>query len=205
MYRLLISTFLSIISCAVFAQTEAQLDRLAVATCSCMAAKDVEKMDASMLQTEIGTCMLSIVAKDPDSKTLMGFLRDAKSGQQFGEKIGANLAKYCPDLVMKMAQKMDPAAFENGQATSAAVAQTATVTVKEVRIGEFVTFVSTDEKGREMKFVWVEPFDGDATLMEKPDGLKGKKAEISFIVRDKYDPRLKEYVPMKVVSGLKML
>jgi hypothetical protein len=204
MLRFTILTLISIISCTIFAQTEAQLERLSVATCSCMEGKDLDEMDAATIQNEVGTCMLNVVAKDAESKTLMNFLKDAKSGQAFGEKVGLKLAKYCPEMVMKMAAKMDPSAFETGK-TAASASQMVVAMVKEVRIGELVTFVTTDEKGREMKFVWLDSFDGDATLMEKPDVLKGKKAEFSFKLIEKYDPRLKEYVPMKVVTGVKII
>jgi hypothetical protein len=69
--------------------------------------------------------------------------------------------------------------------------------------GSFACLKVKGTDGREQKIWWFEHFDGSETLTQNPASLNNKKVTVVYVEREVYEPKLKDYVKIKVASGLK--
>lgn len=189
-----------------FAQTEEQLNRMAVSTCSCLEKKDSATIsNLDKFKVETGLCMFEVIKDQPDSKELMGLFSGPETGRQVGEKIGFRMAKLCPKvfegLTASMSENETNELLDKRSSNTKAL-KTVSVKVKKVEMNQLLTIISVDENDREYKFTWLEPFDGDANFIANIPKMKSKKLKITYRSAEILEPNSAEYRPVKVITKI---
>lgn len=69
--------------------------------------------------------------------------------------------------------------------------------------GNFACLKVKGADGREQKIWWFEHFNGSDLLIKNPELLNNKKVTVTYVEREVYEPKLKDYVKIKVAAGLK--
>lgn len=171
------------------AQTDPQLDELAVKTCDCITKKNPDYNNQNELQAQLGICMLE-AAGTIDIKF------DNWTQDEFrvmGEKVGIRMATKCPavfESFAKSAAKEDDAEIEvKGK-------------VKDVELHDLATIVLREESGKEHRLLWINYFNGSDDFAADPKALVTKKVVITYQLMDIYVVKTKGYITSKVVTKL---
>ena len=159
-----------------------------------------DKWDESSME-KIGMAMMPLAAKYADEfKKEYGIeLNTQKDFEEFGRVIGEEAGRSCPKF-KKMMEDMVGSKVEEAQSTSSLDGTFSGLDTS----GSFATLKVKDAEGREQKIWWFENFSGAELLTKKPEGLAGKKVTVVYVEREVYEPRLKDYVKIKVAAGLKL-
>lgn len=201
----LIIAFAMTVCANMFAQTEAQLDRIAKKTCNCYEKK---YKSGQILESKgsheiaLGFCMLES-AKEVGLKV---DISGSNGMESLGEKIGTRMAIECPNTIAKLAKKLDITSeeVENEKAENEPSSKSTSGKVKEVIEGDFITIIVIDERKQEQKFVWLDHFDGDSEYTSNPQKLKGQNITIKHQSTERYVPKNREYSTYKMVSGIEV-
>jgi hypothetical protein len=182
------------------------MDKLADATCTCITQKDVDNMDAEMLQMQLGFCIMEAVSKYNDEfQKAYGQMdpTDAAAMSSLGEQIGMKMAFKCPAVLMKVA-----AVETQVEVRSAAPAATETLsgTVKAIEDeGGFAQITVLDEAGRTHKLLWLRYFKGDTRFINEPGKVVNAKVRVKYENVEVYSPKAKEYFNRKEIRELEFL
>jgi hypothetical protein len=151
---------------------------------------------------KIGLAMIPVITKyDKEIKKELGNkLETQEDFKEVGELIGQDAALTCPKF-RKMTQNMLEKQLEP-EATSESLEGTF---VGVENSGMIVLLRVKEASGREQKIWWMEYFEGSETLIKTPELMKNKKVSITYIEREIYDPKNKDYVKVKVVTSMKKL
>ena len=164
-------------------------------TCGC-----VEKISPMMAQdrvnVQMGLCILQSFGSEDKEKFLKDFGLDFNNSPRDGEKIGAlvgtHMASQCPETLANVAMM-----------TKAGSGGTARGVVTRVDTQGFVIFSIKEDNGNSSRFIWLHPFSSTMDLPNTYQGLVGKTVEVRFETKDIFDPKIGEYRPFKIITGLK--
>jgi hypothetical protein len=151
---------------------------------------------------KLGMAMLPIFTKYAEEieKELGIVLKTQDDYKKVGEIIGQDAALTCPKF-KKMTENMVQNQLEKNEETESlegtfiGMDNSGTLAILRVK----------DASGREQKILWMEYFEGSETLIKTPELLKNKKVSITFTEREIYEPKIKDYVKVKVVTNLKKM
>jgi hypothetical protein len=181
------------------------LTLMAKDVCAELKGKNITGANAQM---EIGTAMMPIFVKYMDD--LKDFYdmdsMDAGMMQKMGTDVGMKLVAICPDFLKAVAS--NPAAFGGGAPAGAKPVTIGAMPVKQqqvtgtlVRItpGDFTFVEVKDAAGKSYKLWWFEFFEGADKLTVQN---LSKKFTFSYTEKELYNPRLKEYVSTRIITGV---
>lgn len=187
-----------------FAQ-ETALDKITKSTCDCMEGKDLNKLDKTQFEQELGMCM--VTAASP----LMAQLQEEEGMdianpdmfQKVGEKVAQKLATGCPQLFGKMMELY-----------SEEVEMTATNEVRQVYLaeGQFVAvqdgpmavFQLKTADGKVTPFLWLQAFEGAEAFQTNAAGMVGKTLKIFYEDQSLYQAKTGTYQKFKVVQKVEI-
>jgi hypothetical protein len=151
---------------------------------------------------KIGLAMIPVITKySEEIKKELGIeLNDQEDYKKIGELIGQDAALTCPKFRV-MTQNMLDNQLEKTDATETLEG----TFVGLDNSGTLAVLRMKDASGREQKIFWMEYFEGSDTLIKTPELLKNKKVSITYIEREIYEPKIKDYVKVKVVTILKKM
>ena len=199
--------FLTIVLCllsvSIFSQ-ESALDKVAKETCDYLSSKEIINLETSEKTLKLGLHMMTLYTKYKTELNKEGISFDLSNGgdagRAFGEKIGMNMVKFCPDALIALASQQgfvdDEPNVDNSKTISGKIVS--------VKGEEFSTLIIKDINGKTQKFLWLSNFKGSDKLIEtkKPKNLK---VEVTYINVEIYSPKLKEYVVRKQITGIEYL
>lgn len=182
------------------------MDKIVAECCECLeeVPDSLNKQEASM---KMGICMLN--ASQPYAKQLKKDYgidlnkMDRGEGEKLGRMVGVRLATACPSSLMKIVNRVKPELLEEAAADEATLNSEGTVTA--IESNTFVSFSVKDEDGKTSKYYWTTFIDNDIDLATDYEAIKGKKVYIEYTEEEMYDPRLKEYRKVRIVTAIALL
>lgn len=168
-------------------------DKVAQDACECIAKKKTEKNATKKeIASEFGLCIINSysnhISEFSGEKLDFG---DEEAMGKLGEKVALKMLTYCPDAVMELS--------ENGE--EGIKSATVTGEIIEIKTEQFVSIVVKDEKSRTHTFILLDYFD-TAALFTDNKLNKRDKVTVSYIERELYDPKIKEFRYFKIITGL---
>lgn len=161
--------------------------------------QDIDEWNEETMQ-KIGLALIPIATKYADEiKKEYGLeMKTEADYEQFGRIIGAEAAVSCPKF-RKLMENMVTSKVEEAKSTASIDGTFIGLDTS----GSFAFLKVKDEDGREQKIWWFEHFSGSDILTKNPTSLKNKEVSVVYVEREVYEPKLKDYVKIKVAAGLK--
>ena len=157
-----------------------------------------DKWDESSME-KISFAMMPVATKYAEEfkKEYKVELKTQKDFDEFGRVVGEEAGKHCPKF-KKMMESMMSTKVEEVKSTASL---DGTFTGFDAS-GSFAFFKVKGADGREQKIWWFEHFSGAEQVN---NALTNKKVTVVYVEREVYEPKLKDYVKIKVAAGLKAL
>lgn len=175
------------------------MDDIAKKSCDC-----VGKVSSTLIGNEfnmaLGVCIID--AAMPYKKQLkkdfgVDMDRIDVEGEKLGSIIGVRMVTFCPDAMLAITSKS-----EENVGTAEGNAEITLGVVTKIEKDFFVVFHIKDENGKTNKYYWIAQVESDLDLVAEYDGLVGKKLEVYYRAENMFDPRIGEYRPYFVLTGL---
>ena len=195
---------LTLISFKITAQeVTTTLDKIANETCVYVTENKEEfsTLNSQQRLSKLGLKMLSICQKYQDDLKKEGIeidLTDNDSSEKLGEKVGLTMVKYCPEVLMMLAEDIEEedeeANFQfmiEGELQSVSGDELSIITLKDI-------------SGKMQKFVWLENFSGSEKIINS-ESINGLKVSVLYENIEIYSPQLKEYIVRKKITKIEYL
>lgn len=188
------------------------LNEVAKEVCECVS-KIEDGTNPRDIEMKFGLCMITS-AKPYQKKIKKDFKIDldnlnANDGAELGKVIGVKVAAQCPDVFMKMYNKIHeaedmppPPLLQPGELAQAS--ETISGVVTKIEDGNFIVFSLKDDKGKVIKLYWMDFISSDMDLVTDYANLLEKSVEVSYTRHDYFDPKIKEYRQYFVITELKL-
>lgn len=178
---------------------ETALEKVGKETCEYFSAnsEEISKLSAEEKTAKLGLQMLTLYSKYEKELKAEGVtvdLGNERSAEKFGEKIGLQMAKYCPDVLITLFGDMADDEEDTEFLTEGVL--------KKIEGDELSVLVVKDDSGKIQKFIWLDNFEGSDVLIEKLDNFKNAKVEVYYKNSEIFSPKLKEYIVKKKISRL---
>ena len=179
------------------------LDKIANETCIYVTENKEEfsTLNSQQRLSKLGIKMLSICQKYQDDLKKEGIaidLTDNDSSEKLGEKVGLTMVKYCPEVLMMLAEDIEEedeeANFQfmiEGELQSVSGDELSIITLKDI-------------SGKMQKFVWLENFSGSEKIINS-ESINGLKVSVLYENIEIYSPQLKEYIVRKKITKIEYL
>ena len=174
------------------------LDKISKETCEYLSSTEMDTLSKKDKVLKLGVFIIGLYNKYEKKLKKEGIIFDFSKGKSggraFGEKVGVNMLKFCPKVLVALSQ--DSNTKDDVQENTT----TQFVLGKLIRVQEkeFASIIMIDENGKTQKFLWLHNFKGSEKLIQGVD-LEGLKIKISYKTIECYSPQLKEYISRKQV------
>lgn len=187
-------------------QAQKGMDKVTADICECIKEKDlssISRPDASQLVedcitnaslTNLEFFMEGVDPENSSKKEIEDIMRKK------GEAIGMHAAQNCPkfmELMTVIASVEEESSTELPQSEFVIVGKLA-----ELNEEEFFSINIEEADGRKHKLYWMQHFDGAMELKKIKKGSLGKDVEVSYKKVESYNPKLQDYAPIKVITGI---
>lgn len=195
MKQKLIITLLFLCSIPLFSQ-ESFMDKIALETCEFLQTEEMLEVSADKRSEKLGLFIINLYNQYEDELLTEGFeinfIDGSNSGREFGEEVGMHMAKFCPEVLIALANDTEDEIVEEIYETSGKLI--------EVTGNEFSTLVLKDADGKTQKFLWLQNFKGSDELIEVLENSKNKpELMVTYRNIECYSPQLKEYIIRKEI------
>ena len=204
--------FFLLISLSVSSQEKENIiDKVAKETCEYLSSEDVKGLSGEALTMKMGIKIFALYGKYTKELNAAGVVFDInnpeESGSKLGERIGMNMIKFCPDVLMALAE--NEGFYEDDENDDTKKEETLELKyfegdVKKIEGDEILTLVIKDTSGKTQKFIWLENFKGSDKLIET-EKVKQLKVKVFYKDLEVYSPKLKEYVVRKQITKIDYL
>ncbi len=207
---LLICTLLSV---SLFTSAQLSKDSLVKLitkeTCEEITKKDFSNKTMEELEMELGLAMMPAILKYQDQLKNGGYdMEDQQSMMNMGKDVGMQLAKDCPAFLKMFVN--NPAALKEIAGKSGNTAKekmevmpsSISGTLTKIVPGDISYIQVKDGSGKMEKIWWMEYFEGSNKLVNEPAKYLNKTVKVSYVEKEIYNSTLKEYVKVKVITGL---
>lgn len=202
---LLFALLLSLISLSLQAQDV--LDQIAKDACGCIGS--MEKInDPDKMQMKMGLCLYNAAypyaAQLKKEHQLNMDQFNGPTGERLGEMIASRLLSNCPSFVTFLEEN---AAMFNEE-TKSETPNIQELSGKFVGLEEkqFYTILIEDERGKVHRLLWQEHFENATSLQgNKAESLKSKPVRVTFEEREYFEPRLQQYIVVKIIRGIQQI
>lgn len=164
--------------------------------------KDFSKIKREDLEMEMGMLMLpSITNHQAEIEQAFGVSSIADEGvmEKVGMEIGKNMVLVCPSFAKAFMTMAD-----NDTKKADGAEKELKATVLKVVPGDFTHLLVKGNDGKTEK-IWVfDHFTGAELLLDNPAAAAGKKVTVSYTQQEVYNATLKQYLGVKVASGVKL-
>lgn len=191
------------ISGFVFSQDYKQ--KIAKATCDCVAKVKSENKNSKNLEAQLGICMLK--ASSPYAAELKrdynidvskadAFDDNNKAMDDFAGAIGIAMVSECSDVFLEIMNSKEGA--QEGEA-QLLISGTITKIEKE----NFVIFHVVGDNKNLTKLYWISNIESNLDLPKEYNSLINKKVSISYYTSEIFDAKINDYKNVNIISGLK--
>ena len=174
------------------------LDRIAQETCDYMSKEEIAELEGEDLTIKLGLFIVNLYAVYTDELNEAGyninFSDDGNGAEVFGEKVGITMIKFCPEVLMALAES-DAFADDEVEAVEEFYSEG---TLMKLEGNEFSNIILEDTDGRIQKFLWFTNFVGSDKLIYS-DSVEGINVGITYKNIECYSPKLKEYIIRKEI------
>lgn len=205
MKKLLILVTLFFVGITV-AQESSTLDKISKETCEYLQSNDISSLSSSEKQVKLGLKILSLYNKYEKELNKEGMILDLTAGEEagyeFGEKVGINMIKFCPEVLMSLASDEldvdidslleDETSYVDGK-------------IKKISGDELYVVELKSTDGKTQKFIWLSNFEGSDTLLDYEEELKNKEVRLFFEAIEMFSPKLEEYIIRNKIVKLEIL
>ena len=204
MKPLILTVLLLLFSTPLFSQGNRTdlMKQLAQEACLEVKKIDFSNKSADEVKIALGLPLVMVAGKHMAELKAMGFdISDSQSAQKLGAEIGVHLAQECPEVLSAMLKNPNTLGeIAQGSRSNASLSISGTL----VRIveGDFSYLQVADSKGKVEKLWWMEYFDGSNALAANPQSRLNKPIKVNYVEREMYNSTLKEYVKVKVITGI---
>ena len=181
------------------------LDKVAKETCEYLNKDEIKALSVSERTMKLGLFIITIYGKYKDGLEKEGIIFDIGQGEDggraFGEKVGMNMIKFCPEALMALAGKnvkeveVDETVLEGNYIEGKIIS---------IKGEDILVLTVKDTSGKTQKFLWLENFKGSDKLIEARK-VKKIKVKVSYKNIEVYSPKLKEYIIRKQITEIEYL
>lgn len=203
--KIIIGLFL-LLNTSVFAQ-EPILDKIARETCEYLKSDEMKELSKDDLTIKLGVYILGLYTKYKKELNKEGIKFDlnemSDSGRKFGEQVGMNMIKFCPDTLILLAGET---LTDDDLEVEETVIEEESVfgVINSVKGDEISTVIVKDDSGKSQKFLWLSNFKGSDRLIENKK-LKRQKVRVYYKNIEVYSPKLQEYIIRKQITRIDYL
>jgi len=170
-------------------------------SCNCVG-EVPDSLSGNAFNMQLGLCMLEAAMpyKEEIKRDFNINLDNIDvEGEAFGKIIGIKMVGYCPEVMLKLTQKVEMQKEEEEKPEF--------VTGKITNVGNdgFVVLSIKDETGKERKYYWLSFVESEFDMVNSYEELKGKKVKVSYFDQELFDSRLKEYRQFLILESLEVL
>ena len=174
------------------------MEEIANESCECLS-KISDTLQTERFNIEFGLCI--IAAAKPYKKQIkkdydLDLDKITTEGERLGEIIGVQMATTCPDILMKMVNRV-----EQGNLTDISE-NIVTGQVTAISDDKFVEFSIRDELGKISKYYWFTFIETDIQLSTDYKSLKDKFVQVHYITQEFFDARIGEYRTFNIIEKI---
>jgi hypothetical protein len=192
----LIGFALLLFLCPAISFSQDYMTTIAEKSCQCL-----DKIQSSENKNEftmqLGLCMLEAATpyqKEIERDHNINFENIDKEGEKLGRIIGMKMATVCPNTLVKISQQADDE-DKNKEVTSEG-------TVMKIDSDLFVVFSIKDDAGKVNKYYWLSFVESETDLINSYLSLVKKKVSFGYTTQEFFDPRIKEYRQVFVLTEI---
>ncbi len=185
---------------------ETTLDKISKETCEYLSSIDLKKLSSGDRNAELGFYIIKLYNKYESALKKEGIVMDLSKGKQggaaFGEKVGMNMIKFCPDVLIALASEEGIQDYkEEAPEKSLAVEGK----IKKVSGNELYVIEVKETSGMTQKLLWLSNFEGSDQLLALGKKRRGKSVRIFYENIEYFSPKLQEYIIRKKVLKVEFL
>lgn len=174
------------------------LNQIAVDICGCYADK-LARGEVENAEMTLGFCLLSYLSNNEAEVAAKYGPIDPTDGTQigkFGERVGAQMAVECPDIMLALVNDVE------STNEAAAAAESVAGVISSVAFDRSPVVVTLKQpSGQPVKFYWLEFFPGSEMLYDRA-ALDGKTVRVTYRNKDLFSGSEQEYFTRRVITGL---
>lgn len=195
----LLAFFWILLPATIFAQKTLS-ERMAADFCKELDKQNIPEVWDESSMEKIGLAMMPVATKYAEEfeKEFGVELKTQKDFEEFGRVVGEEAGKSCPKF-KKMMETMMNSKVEEAKSTTSLDGTFSGLDTS----GSFAFLKVKGADGREQKIWWLEHFSGSEILTKNPESLNNKKVTVVYVEREVYEPKLKDYIKIKVAAGIK--
>lgn len=199
-FTMLLATFASILSQQVNAQDSTLTQKIANDFCVEFSKKDFTKFKGAEL--EIGLVVMPLIEKySKEIEKEWGLsISNEQDYQKISEKIGRETARNCPKFMEFIKNNINEIKDSDEEGEEI---KSVSGIFQRIENNLFSILVIKSKTGKEEKLWWLQFFEGSDLLIENPAALSRKDITVKYTEMEVYDPKLKDYRPIKVIQSLK--
>lgn len=189
-------TLLFFTLCQLIAQ-EDYMDIIARQTCECIE-NIPETEDREQFNMKLGLCMIEACwdyKEEINRDYGIDMDRIDVEGERLGQVIGVKIGMRCPELMLKITQKINTEEEETETKSIKGV-------ITKVEDDTFVIFSIKEETGKISKYYWLTFFSSNMELSDKYMDLVDKSVIIDFEEMELFDPKIEQYRSFNVITGM---
>lgn len=185
---------------------ETTLDKVSKDICEYLTSLDYKSLSKTELKTHIGLQLVELYNKYKIELNKEGITFDISKGKEeglaFGKKVGMNMVKHCPAVLLTMAGSKSGSKVVKSEPTEKPFKEGK---LKNISGEDLYIIEMKDIDGKNQKFIWLSNFEGSDELIDLGKKSKGKKVRIYYDNIEFFSPKLKEYIVRNKVTKLEFL
>ena len=200
----LLSLAFLMISTPLFAQTskDVVIKQVTKETCDELSKADFSNKSTNEFKLALGLALVKVVAAhQAELKTIGVSVSEPQSLEKIGNDVGVQLVTTCPSFLAALTENPNTVKelLDNDRASTKG-----SISGKLVKVvsGDFTHLQIEDLKGKVERVWWLEYFDGSNKLMTDPQGQLNKVIKVDYVEREMFNSTLKDYVKIKVITGI---
>jgi hypothetical protein len=150
------------------------LDVIAKKTCEYLSSDEIKDLSGEPLAMRMGVKIIQLYDQYKKELNEIGIVFDSdnaeESGRKLGEKVGMNMIKFCPDVLMAL---VDRESVTDDEVDKEMIGKASFLEdnyvkgkIKKMEGDDIITLVVKDNSGKTQKFLWLENFTGSDKLIE---------------------------------------
>ncbi len=204
MKKIFFIILLTSVNFAVDAQTDLK-KKIVDTTCACLTAlPNVEKKTQEQLQAAISQCMMQKSMTDfmalAEERNIE--MTDMEAMRKLGMEIGMDLMKSDCKAMTAIITKMAEGKIEYKEKDAPATSPSVKGVVQSVTVSDFV-YVTVLAGAKSVKLVWSDYVINGNSYASDFTKLKNKNISFSYKSKDVYSPKVKAYITINMISGIK--
>lgn len=176
----------------------------ALAICNCLEKNNAEKLQNTVeVQKLFLKCMMDSASGSLTKLLEQNTENPETAGEEWGKQIAMDLFSVGCDPFLKISMKL-AGESEEEESNNKVKFSTASGTIMGFEEKDFTYITIKLTNGREQTFMYVEFVPESGDWIKKPASIKGKKVKIQYEDKEVYQPKIKDFVTIKILKKLEI-